>query len=500
MILAILFLLVLLIPNNGFSACTGPPPNWSCAASTTTFADINSLMGGSPAGWARGDTITVTGSGTFDVATFLNLTKGVKIIGPNVVPDPNTQGTGTLFFRRDGHLVEINPDATAIANEEIIQVTGLGFDGNNGTIHELFAAQGSTAGAAKPFKNLIITHNYFKNLSQSSSNRVFDFHGQIRGVIGNNDLDRPNDVGFWGGNDDIAEFSNAAFFPVTLGDSDCLYFETNRLHWSSSSTAVGWVSWMESGQGGRICSRYNVIDMTGATKDNEKIDVHGGQGAQTGTMKSEYYGNTYIDIKPEIADGGSQINARGGKNIFINNIFLRATGHTGTTPGGENNIYTGGCDIQRGVTGIQLNNTYWVNTHYGNSATPTSGTPLPLSATNVDGAPCGAPVQDSWWWQEKGTCTSSSCSSGVGKGTTAPSGTCSVGVGYWVEARPSTVYPISVTNTQAGTLYKCTATNVWTPFWTPYTYPHPLISGSTPAPGLRFSPTLNLRIAELINE
>jgi len=33
----------------------------------------------------------------------------------------------------------------------------------------------------------------------------------------------------------------------------------------------------------------------------------------------------------------------------------------------------------------------------------------------------------------------------------------------------------------AGTLYKCTSTNKWEPYYTPYTYPHPL-RGVTPRP------------------
>ena len=30
----------------------------------------------------------------------------------------------------------------------------------------------------------------------------------------------------------------------------------------------------------------------------------------------------------------------------------------------------------------------------------------------------------------------------------------------------------------AGTLYKCTSTNKWEPYYTPYTYPHPLRVGN----------------------
>lgn len=72
-----------------------------------------------------------------------------------------------------------------------------------------------------------------------------------------------------------------------------------------------------------------------------------------------------------------------------------------------------------------------------------------------------------------------SAGGGVGCGTLAARPTtCTTGVGYWatnqdcsnisdyVGANPTT--PIS------GTLYKCTATNIWEPYYTPYTYPHPL--------------------------
>jgi hypothetical protein len=39
----------------------------------------------------------------------------------------------------------------------------------------------------------------------------------------------------------------------------------------------------------------------------------------------------------------------------------------------------------------------------------------------------------------------------------------------------------SPTTPISGALYKCTATNTWTSYYTPYTYPHPLVT-TLPAP------------------
>ena len=51
-------------------------------------------------------------------------------------------------------------------------------------------------------------------------------------------------------------------------------------------------------------------------------------------------------------------------------------------------------------------------------------------------------------------------------------------------ARPSTCTPtVAYWSTDTSTLYQCLTTNTWTPYYTPYAYPHPLVTGGIVPPG-----------------
>ncbi len=73
------------------------------------------------------------------------------------------------------------------------------------------------------------------------------------------------------------------------------------------------------------------------------------------------------------------------------------------------------------------------------------------------------------------------CNALSSAGCTSFNGTRGVGSGL-LEARPSTcTTQVAYWATDTNTLYQCSATNTWTAYYTPYTFPHPLVSG-TPAP------------------
>jgi hypothetical protein len=424
-------------------------------AASASFSDVSAAV----ASAARGDTVRVpAGSATWDGNT-LSLTKGINLLGA---------GRDSTILVGNGVLISIAPDRTAITKEETIRVEGFTFDGNNAALNSI-KVFGAGAASTKPFKNLAVANNRFRDMSnQTAGSGVFYIFGQIRGVIFGNIFDRCNVILKIMGNDDTREWSNG-HFPQSYGTADNLFFENNTIQYSSTFSG-GDPGWIESGQGGRIVVRYNTFNFAHA-KCSEYWDIHGFQNwpgnGQTGTMVVEYYGNTLTNTS-----GYRWIAHRGGWGLFYNNIMAGSNGGAiHAQQYGPNDSGGSGCtaDVSHasGHYITEITNTYIFNNTVNGA----------ISNMTQTFKSCAVAENLSFWNYN----SSFNGTSGIGCGTGTPSGNCTIGVAYWKASPPTPTTDPNVV--QNGTLYKCLSTNVWTAYYTPYTYPHPLRNSQVPAPG-----------------
>jgi hypothetical protein len=422
------------------------------ATCTVTTQDLNlSTVQAAVNNAARGDVVCLP-SGSVTWSGTLTITKGLTLQGA---------GYANTVITRGGTLISIAPDSTAIGNEEKIAVTGLTLDGA-GTALVQILVQGASPSSSKPFKNLVIGENRIRNgATTTSNNGAISTLGQLRGVVYGNIFDRVNVVAKIMGSDDVLEWSSGAF-RQSYGTADNLYFEDNTIQFSSpfGGSDAGWI---ESGHSGRVAMRYNTWNWANATPA-EIWDIHGFQnwpGGQTGTMVVEYYGNTLMN-----AGGYRWINHRGGWGLFFNNI-LSGTGGNSIDEDQMGPGSTSGTGCNEDVPGDfngEVSNTYVFN-NTGN------GVVRNMAPGPVGGTHCGV-AENVNYFNYNSSCTASACAAGIGRGTSAPTGTCTVGVGFWVA--PTATPTVDRSSIQSGELYKCIAPNVWAQYYTPLQYPHPL--------------------------
>jgi hypothetical protein len=423
-------------------------------AATCAQADVASAINSA----ARGDTVIVP-AGTCAWSTSVSLSKGITLMGA---------GIDRTTITRSGVVIAVNPDTTAIANDDTIKINGFTFNGNNAALN-LITVAGAGASGAKPFTHLIIGDNKFQNTSNTTSGSgVISTKGQVRGVIYHNTFDRCNVIAKVMGSDDTTEWANTSYNKFSYGSADNLYFEDNTILYSSTYSG-GDPGWIESGQGARIVGRFNSWNLANASQQ-ELWDIHGFQNwngsvnsGQTGTMLVEYYNNAITN-----AGGYRWINHRGSWGMFFSNT---ATGSGGMSidinqyaPG---DVGGSGCAAQISPTPTyipQVNNTYvFNNTRNGSQVVMNQG---------AIGDGCGTTVNNGYW--NYTAAFNGAVGVGVGPASARPS-TCTTGVGYWATDEGEWNSPHAGAD---GQFYKCTSTNTWALYYKPYTYPHPLRTGS----------------------
>jgi hypothetical protein len=424
----------ILLCVNAYGAC--PADNYeSCGAGCYTacdcsYAKVSATITAAPAE----STINVP-AGSCTWATTLSISKGIKLIGAGI---GNTNITSSQV-----PVINYSPTSANAANNYAFRVSGFTFN-LNGNGQGIYLSSGNSTTLQTKIR---IDHNRFYNSTFSEGGQAIENEG-MRGVIDNNTMENltyPMQVG-WGDKGN-GNFWWQNFPELNYGTSENMYVEDNTF------TGVS-TCWENADTGGRYAFRYN----TATVGDMYPLfDLHGpGSGAGRSAFGAEVYGN-------QINAGSHDVdlmNQRGGRIlVFYNNKTQTGGAWYIQVEHDGNYVYSGEC----------VNNSYYFNNR--KNLTGSLATADILKNTSN----CSL-AENAQFWQDS---ASFNGTSGVGCGTLAnrPS-SCTKGVGYWatnqsctnltgmVGANPSA--PIS------GTLYKCTSTNTWTAYYTPYTYPHPL--------------------------
>ena len=299
--------------------------------------------------------------------------------------------------------------------------------------------------------------------------------------------------------------------PTTLGDfTDVVYVEDNSF---TSTPATGFQNFADGNYGARWVWRFNTHNGHGTG-----VEIHSVQGPNRAVRRWEIYGNSWSKNTQSFYPVAF---IRGGSGVVFDNTasvqydapLLLDNVRSMRDPGGGVGACNGTSNWDQNTSG---QNGYACRDQIGRGPDATTWSP---------GQPFTQPSLPAYFFNNfKGSsqfsftrpddCGSENClpspgnnqahivenrdfysyaagfngTSGVGRGTLAgrPS-TCTAGVAYWAtdvgdwnsrQAGPD------------GQLYKCTATNTWSVYYTPYQYPHPLTLGSGTVP----SAPANLRI------
>lgn len=476
--------MVLMMASPVWAACTGSSPTWTCTADSTS-AQVNACI----ASATSGDTINFgAGSGTW--TTQVLITKGLKLIGAG---DGVTYGTGTVITSSysgtdyesiNGYGIRISP---TLAEKDVgVRVSGfeINFSGNYGI------APYNTL--STPYNNPITKIRIDHNILKRGKSEVMVIIGVVHGVADNNTIDLTNG----GSVDGIDEFGNTTggdkglnnwrYLSYSFGSSENWYYEDNAI--IGPSAYYG--DFIDCSWGGRYVARYNTVVHNATDYDCTPVfNMHGNDNSIYSCMGAEVYRNTVT-----VGRAGSYFfSQRGGKAVVFDNV-LDTGSQAKIGDYGNFNASPEGCDTNVAVP-IGLvdgqhqypDTSYYFNNTSGGSQLTTI---IDYGRNRYDGSDCAAnagipstydiPQVNTQYWLYSAA-TGSPQTVGVRRGTKATMtaiSTCTEGVGFWVTDEGS--WNQSGSGDQ-GQLYRCGASNNWTLYYTPYTYPHPLRGeGTTP--------------------
>ncbi len=436
-----------------------------------TAAEINTAMNDSNIPQGTSGTVTLTGCTspiTLTATVAIPNTKGVTLDGNGYT----ITGSGAL------PLITLAQHATLNS-----RITNFGV--NWLTVVGVVAVRTTGSPSSAPFR---IDNNNFS----ASEKAIFGSNsGNGPGLVDHNTFTSPGDVNGqseqWHNisyGDGVTTGWANALTPLSQPLSGAVYYEdntfTNSAPYSPASDYFNaGFSAIQCFNGARCIFRFNTVN-------NALLDVHGG--AVSGRYWEFYANQWYLDPMFTPIYTAGFIDPRGGTGFSFENTMKpgSASAGTGNSSWGaqvsqDEPLYK----IGQGQNPPSLDPAYNFKNHAS----------LNLVRSNCAqgiGTGCTASyVLTANTDYYNGTTTVNTSqgnpftggSGGVGFGPVAfMPATCTAGVGYWATNEGSWNDGSNPIYTGQGQFYKCVATDDWDLYYTPYTYPHPLISGF-PTPG-----------------
>lgn len=514
----LLLFLLLLLPNITWAACAGSSPTWTAASAS--IADISACVTAAN----PGDTINVPA----DSKTWtgqLSITKGVKLIGAGI-------DLTTITYAGDANTTMFAYQPADLSLNTPFRLSGFTFDINDvmNSDNPTFSFVAPRAGI--PQTKIRIDHNKFMNMPKA----LMWIMGMY-GVIDNNiyvAINRPiaAPMAFDSG---VYYWNNHT--PVTYGATDNnIYLEDNIM--GGVNRYSGGISYCQTGGRlalryntieAETNQNFMLIDAHGNYGTEayscmgyeiygNQINAHewGGFFGQRGGKAAVFYNNITAtraygsSIRDEMADSISPVTSGEKQHVSDTYHFGNKNNLTSTLTLGQHGqdccVKNGGASIVLGTDSkyYEAFHSYWTSTtddrpitganwssYWAEYTTPIWWTPDNwVVGTDYYNSTCHSDTNCCYngtnevalkenvdWYQDN---NSFDGTSGIGKGTLSnrPDTCTKDRAAYWatdqvtdnltgmVGKNPTT--PIS------GTMYRCTDTDTWTPYFTPLAYPHPL--------------------------
>lgn len=426
------------------ASCSGASPTFTAASTSLTevSACVTSAL--------DGDTINIpSGSSTWTSALALG-TKAITLKGAG------TGSTNITNGQTSGYIISFTAKVAVSTRVTAITFLGITYD-----------KRGISGGGDLTTAPFRIDHCDF----QGSGNLVhIKVDGMAPGLIDHNTFsggDAAEMIHNEANNDGAGTGYNRPGWNdvVTPGSYSAVYIEDNTFTKNDCGNPCYFfgTSAVQSFYGGRTVMRFNSNNMA-------QFDQHGTIGA-VGTRWWEIYDNTYTLT-------GTSPNWDPFNDLRAGSGFVFSNHRSGPTNQGSEEIklneedsgYPADYQIGRGQNGDLVGAYLWSND---------SSIAINSHAANVVANRdfyCSHPTDS-----ECVATGSFNGTVGVGVGviSSRPS-TCTAGVAYWATDEGEWWAANAGTD---GRLYKCTSTNTWTLYYTPFTYPYPLDANGMPNPG-----------------